>query len=213
MSKRLLSTHISLFVLLLLISCGGGSTVTSVSVTADPAQVNVRERSTITAKAEDSITGDTYGEKVTFTIRHNETGAELDIITDRLDANGEATAIYRAGGRQGVDIIEASFASGARATVTVRVGDAVVVGNIRLETFRDATGWRIRAVVTDAAGFPAPEQIVTFNTSNGQFIGNSNVATDNAGIAEVLLDLTGTTGGATVWATVGGLTASVTVGR
>lgn len=225
MFHRRLSTCAVLLLVSMLLSCGGGSTVTAVSITADPAQVDVRSRSTITARADASVTGNTQGERVTFSIRHNETGAELDIINDRLDANGEARAIYRAGGIQGVDTVEASFGSGARATVTIRVGDAVVLGNLRLEAFSDTgtgihTAWRIRATVTDSGGFPAPSQSVVFNTNNGRFLDDSGatpnvtvtVPTNNAGIAEARLDLSGTTGGATVFATVGGLSSSIRVG-
>ncbi|HDQ41596.1 MAG TPA: hypothetical protein ENN39_11285 [Desulfonatronum sp.] len=220
MNKRI--SYVMLFGLFFLASCGGGSTVTAVSLSADPAQVNVGERSTITAKSEGSVTGDTLGEKVSFSLRVNESGAELSVINDRLDGNGEAKAIYRAGNREGVDIVEASFGSGARATVTITVGEGVVIGNIRLEAFSWTgttgvhTGWRIRAIVTDNRGNPAPGVTVNFSTNNGTFacegtVCGSTATTNNAGIAEALLDLSGTEGGARVWATVGGITVSVAV--
>jgi hypothetical protein len=216
-------TYAILFSIFVLASCGGGSTVTAVSLSADPAQVNVGGRSTITAKSEASVTGNTLGEEVNFSIRVNESGAELSVVNNRLDGNGEAKAIYRAGNREGVDIVEASFGSGARATVTITVGEGVVIGNIRLETYSWTgttgahTGWRIRAIVTDNRGNPAPGVTVNFSTNNGTFACEgstcgSTATTNNAGIAEALLDLSATEGGARVWATAGGITVSVEVG-
>ncbi|SDB34436.1 hypothetical protein SAMN05660653_01659 [Desulfonatronum thiosulfatophilum] len=55
-------------------------------------------------------------QKVTFHIRHNESGSHLDRVNDLLEANGEARAIFYASSQSGTDIVKASFACGARAT-------------------------------------------------------------------------------------------------
>lgn len=206
-----------LVVSLFLLSCGGGSTVTAVSLTAADNNVPVGGRTEVTARADDSVAGNTLGEKVTFSIRHNESGSYLDVVTDRLDANGSAKAIFHAGPRQGVDIVEASFASGARTTTTIRIGDGVVIGDIQLQAFslgatdEASSGWRIRATVTDTRGFPAPGITVNFSTNNGTLSPNT-VTTDNAGIAEALLVNLAAGQGARVWASAGGISVSTIVG-
>ncbi len=205
-----------IFATLLLISCGGGSTVTSVTLSSDPADVPVGGRTTLIAEATNSVTGDALGEKVTFTIRHNESGSHLDVVNDRLDANNQARAIFHAGSKSGTDIVEASFASGARATTTIKVGDGVVIGDIRLEAFSQSGGgvsqaWRIRATVTDTRGFPAPGITVLFSTNNGN-LGLTGVPTNSAGLAETILTLADDTQGARVWATAGGISVSINVG-
>ncbi|WP_028572515.1 Ig-like domain-containing protein [Desulfonatronum lacustre] len=213
---RSFRAYFLVFVTLLLISCGGGSTVTSVTLSSDPADVPVGGRTTLTAEATNSVTGDALGEKVTFTIRHNESGSHLDVVNDRLDANNQARAIFHAGSKSGTDIVEASFASGARATTTIKVGDGVVIGDIRLEAFSQSGGgvsqaWRIRATVTDTRGFPAPGINVLFSTNNGD-LGLTGVTTNSAGIAETILTLADSTQGARVWATAGGISVSTSVG-
>ncbi|WP_158269695.1 hypothetical protein [Desulfonatronum sp. SC1] len=227
MSFRSLRAYFFVFATLLLISCGGGSTVTAVSLTADSNEVAVGGRTLITAQAANSITENPMGEKVTFTIRHNESGSRLDIINDRLDAgtgneNPKAQALFFAGPREGTDIIEASFESGARATTTIKVGEGVVLGNIRLEAFSlggadsQSTGWRIRATVTDTRGFPAVDVTVSFSTNNGELdikdTGKGVGKTNDAGIAEALLTGLQSDRGARVWATAGGITVSIDVG-
>lgn len=216
MILRPLRVYFFVFASLLLISCGGGSTVTSVTLNSDPADVPVGGRTTLTAEATNSVTGDPLGEKVTFTIRHNESGSRLDVVNDRLDANNQARAIFHAGSKSGTDIVEASFASGARATTTIKVGDGVVIGDIRLEAFSQSGGgvsqaWRIRATVTDTRGFPAPGVTVLFSTNNGD-LGLTGVTTSSAGIAETILTLADATQGARVWATTGGISVSINVG-
>lgn len=216
MMRRRMINILPLLFLLFLAACGGGSTVTAVSLTAQDNQVAVGGRTTLTARAEASVTGNVQGENVSFFIRHNESGSRLDVVSSRLDANGEATAIFHAGPRQGTDIVEASFASGARATTTIQVGGGVVVGNIRLEVFSDTgdgshTGWRIRAIVTDTRGYPASGVTVAFSTNNGTLTVPS-IQTNDAGHAETVVYDLPAGQGARVWATAGGITVSVNVG-
>ncbi|WP_045220625.1 Ig-like domain-containing protein [Desulfonatronum thioautotrophicum] len=206
----------SLLLFFFLASCGGGSTVTAVSLEADSNDVAVGGRTEVTARATGSITDNTMGERVTFTIRHNESGSRLDVINDRLDGNGEAKAIFYAGPREGTDIIEASFGSGARTTTTIRVGEGIVIGDIRLEAFSQSGGgvsqaWRIRATVTDTRGFPAPGVTVLFSTNNGN-LELTEETTNNVGIAETILTLADATQDARIWATAGGISVSINVG-
>lgn len=212
MRTRLRTPFINLVLIFafFLASCGGGSTVTAVSLEADANDVAVGGRTEVTARATDSITDNTLGEKVTFTIRHNESGSRLDVINDRLDGNGESKAIFHAGPREGTDIIEASFESGARTTTTIRVGGGIVIGNLRLEAFRAENGWRIRAIVTDTRGFPAAEVTVTFSATSGT-LAPATTQTNNSGFAETLITNVGQST-ATVFATVGGITESIRVG-
>jgi len=199
-------TYLALFIAFFLLSCGGGSTVTAVSLQANPAQVDVSGRSEITATSESSIADNVLGEKVTFSIRHNETGSELDVVTDRLDANGQAKAIYRAGTRQGVDIIEASFSSGARATVTITVGSGVVVGSLTLEV----TGNVIRASVRDTRGALVPGVTVSFSATQGT-LSPASGTTNNDGFLETTISDIGVSS-TTVYASAGGITQSIRVG-
>jgi len=203
-------TNLVLLFAFFLASCGGGSTVTAVSLEADANDVPVGGRTEVTAQATDSVAENTLGERVTFTIRHNESGSRLDVINDRLDGNGESRAIFHAGPREGTDIIEASFESGARTTTTIRVGGGIVIGNLRLETFRAENGWRIRAIVTDTRGFPAAEVPVTFSATSGT-LAPAAPQTNNSGIAETLISGIGPNT-ATVFASVGGITESTRVG-
>lgn len=208
-----------LSMLLLLFACGGGSTVTAVSLEVEGGsnEVPVGGRTTMVAKTTGSVTDNVLGEKVTFHIRHNESGSHLDQVNDRLDANGEARAIFYAGSKSGTDIVEASFESGARTTTTIKVGEGVVLGNIRLEAFslgqtdEASTGWRIRATVTDTRNYPAPDVTVSFSTNNGN-LALTEVSTNNAGIAETILNLADATQRARVWATAGGISVSINVG-
>ena len=220
MILRSLLAYGFVFAALLLISCGGGSTVTTASLTPESSQVDVGGRTVITAEADNSI-ANPMGEKVTFTIRHNESGSRLDIINDRLDGGGgdqkpKAQAIFFAGPRQGVDIVEASFASGARATTTIRVGEGVVLGDIRLEAFSQADpgpsgAWRIRATVTDTRGFAAVGVNVGFSTNHGT-LSSPGGLTNQAGQVESVLSGLAPDRGARVWATSGGITTSIDVG-
>lgn len=216
MMRRRIFNFLPLLFLLFLAACGGGSTVTAVSLTAQDNQVAVGGRTTLTAKAEASVTGNTLGERVSFYIRHNESGSRLDVVNDRLDANGEAKAIFFAGSREGTDVVEASFASGARATTTIQVGRGVVVGDILLEVFEDAgsggdLGWRIRAIVTDTRGYPASGITVDFSTNNGTLTVPST-RTNDAGHAETIVYGLPAGQGARVWATAGGITVFINVG-
>ncbi len=201
------SRYSILFVLFLVVSCGGGSTVTSVSLTADPAQVGVGERSTITAQATASVTDNTLGEKVAFALRGNESGAELHVINDRLDGDGKAVAMYRAGTREGVDIVEASFESGARATVTIQVGSGVVIGTLTLEKYGASPNFTIRAVVRDTRGGLVDGVTVNFSTTKGTLSASS--ATTSGGYAQTQLTLPSTQDSATVYAHAGGQSASI----
>lgn len=210
MKEHSIFRYLFLPILLFLVSCGGGSTVTAVSLTADPAQVDVSGRSIITAKSTASVAGSTLGEKVSFSIRSNETGSELDVVSDRLDANGEAKANYRAGTRQGVDIVEASFGSGARATVTITVGGGVVVGGISLEKYGSAPLYTIRAVIRDTRGALVPGVTVNFSTSKGTLSITSGVTNTN-GFAETILTLPAQES-ARVYAHAGGQSASIYIG-
>ncbi|SMP43150.1 Ig-like domain (group 1) [Desulfonatronum zhilinae] len=207
------------FVTLLLISCGGGSTVTSASLTSEDGNYNLSKgaRTILVASAQTSVTGNTLGEKVAFSLRHNESGATLDVINDRLDGSGLAKAYFIAGPKDGVDIVEASFESGARATVTIYVGAVNIVGNIRLEAFSDSgvgvgpsAAWRIRATVTDTSGMPLVGVNVNFSTNNGSL--SAAPTTNEAGQTETILSGLPHNQGARVWATAGGISVSIQVG-
>jgi hypothetical protein len=212
--------YVLLSMLLLLFACGGGSTVTAVTLEVEGGggnEVPVGGRTTLLAKSTASVTDNVLGEGVTFHIRHNESGSRLDQVNDRLDANGEARAIFYAGSQSGTDIVEASFGSGARTTTTIKVGEGVVLGNIRLEAFslgqtaEASIGWRIRATVTDTRGFPAVGVTVMFSTNNGA-LSAGTVSTNNAGIAETELTGLQADTSARVWATAGGISVSTNVG-
>lgn len=203
---KILKTCLPLLVMALL-SCGGGSTVTSVSLTAANTEVPLGGSTEITAKSETSITENVTGEKVHFAFRTNESGGRLDVINDRLDGNKEAKAIYHAGTRPGNDVLQSSFDSGAVATVTIRVGTGVPVAP--LEISQIGTN-RVRVMVRDPRGIPIEGANVDLSISIGSITPTSGTTNAN-GIVEATFELPAGVTSARVTATVQGVSATATV--
>lgn len=198
---------IPLLLFFLLTSCGGGSTVTSVTLTAENTEVPLGGSTQITAKSETAITENVTGEKVHFTFRVNESGGRLDVVNDRLDGNKEAKAIYHAGTRPGNDVIQASFNSGATATTQIRVGTGQPVAPLSIAQIGTTT---VRVTVTDSRGIPIPEANVDLSINIGTVSPTSGTTNAN-GILEANFTLPAGVTSATVTATVQGVTAMATV--
>jgi hypothetical protein len=190
-----------------LLSCGGGSAVTAVSINAEETQVPMGKTTVITASSSQSIIENVTGEKVSFSFRTNESGGTLDIVNDRLDGNGEARIIYRAGTRPGVDVIQASFGSGAVATVSITVGDGSPVGPIEISQIGATT---VRILARDARGVPLVGANVDLSISSGSIIPTSGTTNSN-GILEANFTLPAGVSNAQVTAIIQGISASATV--
>ncbi len=124
---------------------------------------------------------DPSGEKVSFSFRENRSGATLDVIDKELDGNQEARAIYMAGDTPGIDVVQVSFESGAKATVSITVG--YDVSRIELEQY----GWDILATAYDSQNFPVPDAQLDFSITAGTV--SSSATTNQNGVARVSFSL------------------------
>lgn len=163
MLKNVSRVTLLLLLFVTFLSCGGGGgdrAVLSVSLEAETTQLPPGGSTNIIASA-GTEPEETHDAKVSFSFRRNESGGFLDVINSRLDGNGEARAIYTAGSNPGIDVIEASFVRGAKATVSITVGHAV--SSIRLEQFANT----VLATALSSTGLPVPEAIIDFFITAG----------------------------------------------
>ncbi|WP_045214766.1 Ig-like domain-containing protein [Desulfonatronovibrio magnus] len=181
-----------------------GHPVTSVSLTAESTVLLPSARTELVASAQYDFPPD-FPEAVNFSFRTNNSGAYLDVIDERLDGNDEARAIYIAGSEPGIDVVEVSFASGARATVTITVGYGV--SRIRLEQF----GWDIRATALNALDMPVPDAELDFVITAGEI--ESSATTNQNGVVEVSFTLPPEVNTARVTASSGTVSATLDVVR
>jgi hypothetical protein len=195
---------ITLFFVLVcsLLSCGGGSSVSSVSLEAESTQLPPGGRTTLVAQADDS---NPSGDRVSWSFRENNSGAVLDVIDNELDGNHQARAIYIAGNTPGIDVVQVSFKSGAKATVTITVG--YDVNRIKLEQF----GWDVLATAYNSLDLPVPGAQLDFFITAGT-IGGSATTNDN-GIARVSFSLPEDVNTARVTASSGTVSATLDVVR
>ncbi len=105
-----------------LIACGGGSDSTSmsVSISADETAVQRQGYSNITATLSNAEGGVALW-NATFRFRQNESGARLDAYDVVTDHEGNVRALYQAGNKPGIDIIEVNFNNSAVAMVQIAV--------------------------------------------------------------------------------------------
>jgi len=188
-------------------SCGGGSTVTAISVEPESNNVPLGGSTTITAKSSKSIVDNVTGEKVRFSFRANESGATLDVINDRLDGNGEAKVIYRAGTRPGNDVVQVSFDSGATGVVQIRVGPAEPVAPLEVSQIGTNT---VRVTFKDTWGLPISGAHVLLSIDIGQ-LGSTSGTTNSNGVFETNFSLPSGVNSAQVTATIQGISASTEV--
>jgi len=173
--KNVPRTGLLLLLFVTFLSCGGGDgdrAVLSVSLEAGTTQLPPGGSTNIIASA-GTVPEETFDAKVSFSFRRNESGAVLDVINSRLDGNGEARAIYTAGSNPGIDVIEASFVRGAKATVSITVGHGV--GSIRLEQFANT----VLATALSATGLPVPGALIDLFITAGTIFINPGDATDS----------------------------------
>lgn len=202
-----------IFILLLslfALSCGGGgggkSSVTAVSLEAETTVLLPGGRTMLTAEVQGSLPdSDPYWDRVRFSFRDNNSGASLDVIDSRLDGNLQARAIYIAGSNPGIDVVQVSFESGARAAVTITVGYAV--NEIRLEQF----GWDVLATAFDDGGFPVPDAQLDFFITAGTI--TSSAVTNQNGVAQVSFTLPVEVNSARVTASSGTVSSTLDVVR
>jgi hypothetical protein len=62
---------------------------------------------------------------VTFSFIQNVSGAKLTVVNASTDSNGKATAIYQAGDKDGIDIIQARLENGQSVRASVVVGASI----------------------------------------------------------------------------------------
>lgn len=205
--RSILLVFLTVLLSVSLFSCGGGSTVTGVSVSPESTDVPLGGSTTITASSSASIVENVTGEKVRFSFRVNESGATLDVINDRLDGNSQAKVIYRAGTRPGNDVVQVSFDSGATATVQIRVGTGQPVAPLQVEQVGATT---VRVTVKDTRGLPINGANVLLSINIGQ-LGSTSGTTNGDGIFETSFTLPSGVTSARVTATVQGVSASANV--
>lgn len=92
----------------------------SLTISADPNQVEMNGVSTITAILTDAD-GPIPGVPGQFSFINNESSARLTDIDRSTDVNGKISANYRAGNRPGVDVIKVAFNPSLAATVNITV--------------------------------------------------------------------------------------------
>lgn len=198
----------ALVLLFALYSCGGGggSSVTAVSLDAEETSLLPGGRTTLTATVEGSLPDtDPYWDKVDFSFRDNQSGGYLDVINHNLDGNLQARAVYVAGSQPGVDVVEVSFSSGAKATVSITVGYGV--NSIQLEQY----GSDVLATAYDSLGFPVPDATLDFFITAGTI--SSSATTNQNGVAQVAFSLPEGVNTARVTASSGTVSATLDVVR
>jgi len=127
------------FFSLFLISCGGGGSgdsgvdfSVSFGTVEDSTDVGPGSIRTLVATVLQKDGTPADGLDVKFSFHQNESGGSLEKISSKTQANGEATAIYRAGMNPGTDIVQVR-AKGARAAITMKVaGGGEIVSSIIL---------------------------------------------------------------------------------
>ncbi|MFW6005337.1 MAG: Ig-like domain-containing protein [Desulfonatronovibrionaceae bacterium] len=196
-----------LLLLSALYSCGGGSSsVTAVSLEAEETSLLPGGRTTLTATVEGSLPDtDPYWDKVKFSFRDNQSGAYLDVINHNLDGKLQARAVYVAGSQPGVDVVEVSFSSGAKATVSITVGYGV--SSIQMEQY----GSDVLATAYDSLGFPVPDAVLDFFITAGTI--SSSATTNQNGVAQVPFTLPEGVNTARVTASSGTVSATLDVVR
>ena len=76
---------------------------------------------------------------VTFSFIQNESGAKLTVVNASTDSNGKATAIYQAGDKDGIDIIQARLENGQSVRASVVVGASIITTTTTSSTTTTST--------------------------------------------------------------------------
>ena len=181
----------------------GLPTGSNITIKADATSLEAGENTIITAKVTDNSNNPVSGQAVTFSITTNSSNATISTIgVGTTDANGEATALYKAGTNNASsivqDIIQASILSAAKAIIITRAASSSIAasqGSLNLiisssvvtfgspvtatATLRDANGALVsNAVVT----FAAASSLVTFTPVSATALTNAS------GVASITLD-------------------------
>jgi len=177
------------------------------TVTADQDSLKAGENTIIKAKVTNATGVVIGGQAVTFTLAENNSGATLRTLgTGVTDANGEASAVYKAGAispsKNIQDTIQAAITGAAGAVVITRLANTAIIG-CRMTLAADTTavggGWMpetpetlglstiIRATVLNGDGKPYIGNIKFefLTNSSGGILSTTNASTDSNGIATI----------------------------
>ncbi len=176
----------------------GGYQGLIMSVTADQDSLKAGENTIIRAKVTNATGAIIGGQAVTFTMLENKSGAMLTTLgTGMTDANGEATAIYKAGSANPTksvqDTVQAAITGAAGAAVITRVANTAIVG-CRITLTADKTALDqgqstiIRATALNGDGKPYTGNIrFEFLTNvSGSTLSPSDVKTNSNGVATTI---------------------------
>jgi hypothetical protein len=196
------------------------------NVSVIPDVVEPGETATVIATLTDSGEDPISAEELYFSLSTNVSGGSVSPGTVTTDGSGQARATYTAGFIEGRDRIRVVSASNSNVeeitTVQVQAGSGLV-GSINLTADSNSlpadgrSSTAIRAEILDSAGNPVPEgTAVTFNTDLGQFSTNGAMSVtrqtiDDSGMVVVTLISSTQQGVATITASSGSLSQSVSV--
>ncbi len=194
-----------------------GAVVASITVTATPSTLTAdgASKSDVRADVNDAQGNPVAdGEKITFTII---SGTGTLSATSATTSGGYAIVTYTASKTPGSVVIQAMSANNVSGTVTITLesGGVGSITLVALPTSISADGTSsstITATLTDASGKPvAKGTTVTFTTTLGTLSSSSAATPDDTGIVVVSLIAGTDPGTATVTASSGGVSQSVTV--
>ncbi len=167
--------------LLILSSCGGGSSdsnnnddppappppTNAVSLAADPVEVGRGAPSLITASVGEDVEGAKHNRSVSFEIKINASGGEIESADQQTDEQGRARAIYRAGSGGGTDVLRAIIPPYGDSTVNIKVFQVDPVRqSLKISADPNKVDMdgvsKITATLTDKDG-PVPGVVGTFS--------------------------------------------------
>ena len=186
----------------LVITRTGLPTGSNITIKADSTSLNAGENTIVTAKVTDSSNNPVSGQAVTFSITTNSSNATISTIgVGTTDANGEATALYKAGTNNASsivqDIVQASILSAAKVIIITRTASSASASrgslalNVSSSVVTFGTPVTVTATLRDADGTGLPNAVVTFAAASSlvTFTPVSATALTNAsGVASISLN-------------------------
>jgi hypothetical protein len=204
-----MNRHIQGILILLLLSaifgCGEGATsgdplgTDSITVIAEPASVNAGDDSIITAtvvRLDDKIPA--TDRLVSFRISTNNSGGMFKSMSDKVDGQNKARAVYSTGSNSPAnvvtDTIQVSLSNGASAAVVITrekstmaafsitvsaadppilthaTGNSVVTATVKNNFGNPASGVKVTFTVTGIAGTVHPAEATTDGSGNAQTV-------------------------------------------